>query len=125
MGSALNDELAPGSFLRPRETPLRCVYSMGLQDMVWLAGLRPPLDHIHAGRDLRNLLERVRVWLGEVGGRCRKRDEGGKATSTTVPDKDAVSADYSDLLFDDFSKRRDGICRSLGSLLAAALPQSR
>ncbi|CAN0419442.1 unnamed protein product, partial [Ascophyllum nodosum] len=43
-----------------------------LEDMVWLAGLQPPLLHVHNGRDLRNLLERVKVWLEGVDGRWRR-----------------------------------------------------
>lgn len=104
---ALKDEFVSGT------VPL-CFYSMCLQDMVCLAGLRPPLDHIHTGRDLRDLLERVKGWLGDVAGGCRKRDEKDKAACVV----DVASSGYSDVLFDDFSTRRDGICRSLASLIA-------
>ena len=104
--------------------------------MVWLAGLQPPLLHVHNGRDLRNLLERVRVWLEGVDGRWRRSKNKMEALTSRGgsvdgdADIDAVDAAVTvvagcKVLLKDFGDRRDEICRGLASLVAAVKPLAR
>lgn len=94
--------------------------------MIWLCKLDPPLSHVHAGRKLFHIVKRVKAWLSGINRRESVGAGVNVATSSSSNSSSRSAADSRsccgdplvDVMWRDFTARRDGLCRSLQDVLA-------